>query len=87
MNVERHRAPALWLVTAAIVAAATVAVQVGTRAGIAVVVGTLGLAAGARVAFRGRRPEGVAVRAAWLDVIVLAALASAIAVLATTPGV
>lgn len=86
-HVERHRAPALWIVTAAILAAGTVAVQVSTRAGIALVVGTLALAAGARVAYRGRRPEGVAVRATWVDVVVLATLACSIALLATTPGV
>lgn len=87
MNVERHRAPALWLVLAAVIATAAFAVEAGARAGIAVVVGTLGLAAGARLAYRGRRPEGVAVRSTWVDVVVLAVLASAIALLATTPGV
>ncbi len=87
MNLERHRAPALWLVGGAVALAAIAAVVVDARAALAVLVGTLGLAAGARLALRGRRPEGVAVRSTWVDVLVLAVLAIAISVLATAPGV
>lgn len=87
MNLERHRAPALWLVGGAVAAAAIAAVLADARVGLGILVGTLGLCAGARLALRGRRPEGVAVRSTWVDVLVLAVLAIAISVLATTPGV
>jgi len=87
VNLERHRAPALWLVTAAIVATVVTAVVVGPRTASAVVVATLALSAVARLALRGRRPEGVAVRATWVDVLVLTALAVGIAAFAGTPGV
>jgi hypothetical protein len=84
---ERHRAPALWLVTSAIAASAVVAIWVGTYEAILVLVLTLACAAVARVIGRGRRPEGVAVRATWVDALVLVALGVGIALLATTPGV
>lgn len=84
---ERHRAPALWLVTSAIAASAVVAVRVGPSEAILVLVVTLACAAVARVVGRGRRPEGVAVRTTWVDALVLIALALGIALLATTPGV
>lgn len=87
MNLERHRAPALWLVTAAIVVAVLVTVAGSTHGAIAVVVAALGLSAAARLALRGRRPEGVAVRAVWADVVVLGVLAIGLALLAGTPGV
>lgn len=84
---ERHRAPALWLVTLAIAASAAVAMWVGAFEAILVLVVTLACAAVARVIGRGRRPEGVAVRATWVDVLVLVALAAGIVALAATPGV
>jgi hypothetical protein len=87
VNVERHRAPALWLTSAALAAAVVVAMLVGTRQAAAVLAAALAAAAVARVVGRGRRPEGVAVRATWLDVAILVVLAGGIAVLATTPGV
>ncbi len=87
MNVERHRAPALWLVALGVAGAAALAAVVSTRAALSVLVATLGLAAVARLAFRGRRPEGVAVRAVWVDVSVLLGLAVAIALLTSAPGV
>lgn len=87
MTTERHRAPALWLVTAAIAAALVVAMVVGPREAAGVLVVTLAAAAVARAVGRGRRPEGVAVRAAWVDAAVLLVLAAGIAVLALSPGV
>ena len=87
VTLERHRAPALWLVTAAIAAALGVAMVVGPREAAGVLVVTLAAAAIARVIGRGRRPEGVAVRAAWVDAAVLLVLAAGIAVLSLSPGV
>lgn len=84
---ERHRAPALWLVTSAIAASAAVAVWVGAFEAIQILVLTLACAAVARVIGRGRRPEGIAVRATWVDALALVALGVGIALLATTPGV
>lgn len=84
---ERHRAPALWVVTAGIGVALGLGVLVGAAAGLLVLAVTLVGAAVARVVRRGRRPEGVAVRSVWLDAVVLLALAAAIAMLAVTPGV
>lgn len=84
---ERHRAPALWLVTSAIAASAGVAMWASAYEAILILVLTLTCAAVARVIGRGRRPEGVAVRATWVDALVLVALGVGIALLATTPGV
>jgi hypothetical protein len=84
---ERHRAPALWLVVASLAAATLAAVLAGARAGTTVLALTLAVAAVARMAGRGRRPEGIAVRSTWLDVLVLAALAVAVSLLMLTPGV
>ena len=84
---ERHRAPALWLVVAAIVLAPFAAWRWGAYEGLAVLVSTLVLAAVARLIGRGRRPEGIAVRSTWLDVVVLLGLALGIGVLMLTPGV
>ncbi len=84
---ERHRAPALWLVVAALAVAVVVAAVVGAFEGLVLLSLTLAAAGVARVVGRGRRPEGVAVRSTWQDAAVLVALAVTIAVLAATPGV
>lgn len=85
--VERHRAPALWLVVVALAAVCVVAVLVGTREALAVLAGTLVSAAVARLVGRGRRPDGVAVRSTWVDVLVMLVLAAGIVALMFTPGV
>jgi len=87
VNPERYRAPALWLVVAAIVAVTWVGLVVDVRLATVLLAATLICAGAARLVLRGRRPEGIAVRAAWVDVTVLAALAAGIGVLASTPGV
>lgn len=84
---ERHRAPALWLVASGVVAAIGVGYVVGAAEGLLVLAVTLSGAAVARLIWRGRRPQGVAVRSVWQDAVVLLALAAAIATLALTPGV
>jgi hypothetical protein len=84
---ERHRAPALWLVLAATVATVLTAQLAGVYPAIGVLIATLALAAVARLIGRGRRPEGIAVRATWVDLLILVALAGALALLAGTPGV
>lgn len=87
MTVERHHAPALWLVVAMVGVVTAVGALVDAQLGAALLAGTLACAATARLVLRGRRPEGIAVRATWADVTVLTALAVGIGVLATTPGV
>lgn len=82
-----HRAPALWFVAGAVLAACAAAVTLGARAGALVLAATLLAAAVARAVRGGRRPEGLAVRAAWFDVLVLVGLAVAIALLQRSPGV
>lgn len=84
---ERHRAPALWVVALAVGTAAGVAVLVDARWAATVLVVTLAGAAVARVTGRGRRPEGIAIRATWVDVLVLVVLAVGIALLSLSPGV
>ena len=84
---ERHTAPALWLVVAALVGVAVTAVADGARSAVAVLVATLLAAATARLVGRGRRPEGVAVRSTALDVVVLTTMAVALGVLMFSPGV
>ena len=84
---ERHRAPALWLVTTAILVACVAAQVVDAQVGVAVIVGTLVAAAVARLVGRGRQPEGVAVRSTWLDAVILGGLAVAMGALAFAPGV
>ena len=84
---ERHRAPALWLVVAGLVTATVVSVVQDAERGALVLSVTLAGAAVARLVGRGRRPEGIAVRSTWLDVLVLLALAGGVAVLSLTPGV
>lgn len=84
---ERHRAPALWLVVLAVLAAAVVAALEGAYTGAAVLVSVLVLAAVARLIGRGRRPEGIAVRSTWVDVTILLGLAAGIGTLMLTPGV
>jgi len=84
---EQHRAPALWLVVAGLAVAIGTAYRVGATEGLLVLALTLAGAAVARLVWRGRRPEGVAVRSVWQDAAVLLALAAAIATLALTPGV
>ncbi|MDT0165665.1 DUF3017 domain-containing protein [Actinotalea sp. AC32] len=84
---ERHRAPALWLVTLAIGVACVAAVVEGARSAALVLVATLVGAALARLTRRGREPEGIAVRSTWFDVVVLTGLAVGIFVLQTAPGV
>ena len=84
---ERHRAPALWVVVGGLLVAVGTAYVVGATEGLVVLAVTLTGAAVARLLWRGRRPEGVAVRSTWLDATVLLALAAAIATLALTPGV
>lgn len=84
---ERHTAPALWLVVLCLVAATVTAAVAGARPGAAVLVLTLLGAAVARLVGRGRRPEGIAVRSTWLDVVVLVLLAVGIAALMVSPGV
>ncbi|MCL3859901.1 DUF3017 domain-containing protein [Actinotalea sp. K2] len=84
---ERHTAPALWLVVLALAGGAVTSVTVGARAGSLVVVGTLVLAAVARLLGRGRRPEGIAVRSTTFDVVLLLGLAVGVGLLLTTTGV
>ena len=84
---ERHTAPALWLVVVCLVVAAVTGAVAGARAGAAVLVLTLLGAAVARLIGRGRRPEGIAVRSTWLDVVVLTSLAVGIAVMLVAPGI
>lgn len=85
--VERHTAPALWLVVLALVGTTLTAVAAGARIAAAVLVATLVGAATARLIGRGRRPEGIAVRSTWLDVTVLLLLAGGIGLLMLAPGV
>jgi hypothetical protein len=85
--IERHRAPALWVVVGGIVVAAAAGAVEGARSGAIVLAATLLGAGLARVAGRGRRPEGVAVRSTWWDATVLWGLALGILVLQGTPGV
>ena len=73
---ERHRAPALWLVVAALAVAVVVAAVVGAFEGLVLLSLTLAVAGVARAVGRGRRPEGVAVRSTWQDAAVLVALAA-----------
>lgn len=80
----RHRAPALWLVMVAIAGATITAVVADADIAAAVLVVTLLCAAAARLIRRGRQPEGLAVRAVWVDVLVLVSLAVGIALLAVT---
>lgn len=87
MTLERHHAPALWLVVALIAAVTAVGTLVDAQLGAALLAATLACAAVARLVLRGRRPEGIAVRSTWADVTVLTALAVGIGVLATSPGV
>lgn len=82
-----HRAPALWFVAGAVLAACVAAVALGAQAGALVLAATLVAAATARAVRGGRRPEGLAVRSVWADVAVLLLLAAAIALLQSTPGV
>ncbi|NTW41655.1 MAG: DUF3017 domain-containing protein [Cellulomonadaceae bacterium] len=84
---ERHRAPALWLVATALAVATLVGGLSGARAGVAVLVATLVVAAASRLVLRGRRPEGVAVRSVWLDATILLGLAVGCGVLMFTTGV
>lgn len=77
----RHRAPALWLVIVAIVLALLLAVLVDTDAGVLLLIVTLLGVAAARITYGGRQPEGLAVRAVWVDVLVLGALAIGLALL------
>ena len=84
---ERHTAPALWLAVLAVVGAVLAAWLASARTGAAVLVAALVGAAVARLVGRGRRPEGIAVRSTWVDVVVLLVLAAGVAVLLTTPGV
>lgn len=84
---ERHRAPALWVVAAGLLVAVGTGYLVGAAEGLVVLAITLAGAAVSRLLWRGRRPEGVAVRSTWQDAAILLALAAAIATLALTPGV
>ncbi|KGM09499.1 DUF3017 domain-containing protein [Cellulomonas bogoriensis] len=84
---ERHRAPALWLVVTAIVTAALAARWFGSGTGARVLALALLVAAVARTVGRGRRPEGIAVRSTWVDVLLLVSMGGAIAVLSFSPGV
>jgi len=84
---ERHRAPALWLVLAATLATVLTAHFVGAFEAATVLVATLAVAAVSRAVGRGRRPEGIAVRALWVDLVILVGLAVALTVLLGTPGV
>ncbi|GEN80741.1 DUF3017 domain-containing protein [Actinotalea fermentans] len=84
---ERHRAPALWVVATGLAVAIGTGYLVGATEGLLVLAVTLTGAAVARLLWRGRRPEGVAVRSVWQDAVLLLAMAAAIATLALTPGV
>ncbi|HEY3436379.1 MAG TPA: DUF3017 domain-containing protein [Actinotalea sp.] len=84
---DRHRAPALWLVVAALVVVTVSAVVWGARTGATLLAATLLASAVARLIGRGRRPEGIAVRSTTMDVTVLLFLALAVAILAASPGV
>lgn len=84
---ERHRAPALWLVAAAVGLSVAAAALAGAEAGTLVLVVALLGSAIARVVGGGRRPEGVAVRSPWVDVAVLVALAVGIGALSLSRGV
>jgi hypothetical protein len=84
---ERHRAPALWLVLAAAVATVVTAYLIGPYPALVVLVATLAIAAVARAVGRGRRPEGIAVRAVWVDLLILGGLSVALVILMHTPGV
>lgn len=84
---ERHTAPALWVVVLGLVVAVVVAVAVDAAAAAAVLAAVLVGAAVARVIGRGRRPEGIAVRSTWVDVLVLLTLAAGVGALGLAPGV
>ncbi|NCT89584.1 hypothetical protein GXB85_01250 [Cellulomonas sp. APG4] len=84
---ERHTAPALWVVVLGLVTAVVVAVTVDAGAAAGVLVAVLVGAAVARLIGRGRRPEGIAVRATWVDVLILLGLAIGVGALALAPGV
>ncbi len=78
---------ALWLVSAALVVTAVLAVTVGASAAAACLATTCALAAVLRGVLRGRRPPGLAVRSTMTDVAVLVVLALAIGALGFGPGV
>ena len=84
---ESSRGLVLWLVLGAVALACLAAVAHSARAGVAVLVATLVLLAAVRGRLRGRRPEGLAIRATGLDVAMMLAAAVALTVLSTTPGV
>ena len=84
---ERHRAPASWLVLAATGATVLTGYFVDAYTAVAILVATLVVAAVARLVGRGRRPEGIAVRATWVDLVILAGLGAALALLMQSPGV
>lgn len=71
---------------AATVAMVLTGLLVGAIPAVRVLIGTLALAAVARLIGRGRRPEGIAVRDTWVDLLILGGLAVALALLAA-PGV
>lgn len=71
----------------AIAVSCVVAVTVGAREAATVLVATLLAAAVSRLIRRGRRPEGIAVRSTWLDVLILVVLAVGIGLLLLAPGV
>lgn len=84
---DRHRAPALWVVVGGIGVAAVAAAVEGARSA-AIVLGVTLLGAGlARITRRGREPEGIAVRSTWWDTVVLWGMAAGILLLQGTPGV
>lgn len=86
-DTERHRAPALWLVVAALAATCAIAMTNGARAASATLVAVLVCAAAARLIGRGRSPEGIAVRSTWVDVVILLGLGIGIGILMLSPGV
>ena len=71
---------------AATVATLLTGLIVGPYPAIGVLIATLVLAATARLIGRGRRPEGIAVRDTWVDLVILGGLGVALALLAA-PGV
>ena len=84
---ERHRAPALWIVVAGLLVTVAVAVLEGAAAASTTLSAVLVGAAVARLIGRGRRPEGIAVRSTWVDVLFLLVLAVGVGVLQLAPGV
>jgi biotin-(acetyl-CoA carboxylase) ligase len=77
------RGGSAWAVAGGVAAAIAVGLATDARVGSYALAALLVVCAVLRAVLPGRRPAGLAVRARWIDVAVLAGLAALLAVLAT----